>query len=363
MGFPMSDNSPSYFLTVTFYVLHMFRMTVFFVIAGFFAHLSLHRKGPANFLKDRFRRIALPMVIAYIVSLILIIPSFVWAAWKLWGPEFETYLNASQATANANGEPELMHFWFLYYLMLFYLLTVAGSRLLHRLDRNDVVMTFVTDFFYRLCRSQIYIPVLTLLSALVLLNRENLNFWAGIPTPSIAFWNEAPAFFIYGLAFCTGWICNRERGCFQTFQKYWVVYLVIAITMTVISYLQLNPVPFVAVETTLTVKLKFVLSYSLASWCWIFALIGAGMKYFDRESARIRYIADASYWIYIAHIPLLFFLQTALMDVNLHWIIKFPLILLIATPVLFWTYEHWVRYTFIGNTLNGPRQRKTESAQ
>jgi peptidoglycan/LPS O-acetylase OafA/YrhL len=109
-------------------------------------------------------------------------------------------------------------------------------------------------------------------------------------------------------------------------------------------------------------KLLFAFCYSLASWCWILGLVGAGMKFFDKENATRRYVADASYWVYIAHIPVLFFLQTAFMEVPLHWAIKFPLILAIATPILFWTYDKWVRYTFIGNVLNGPRQRPEQQA-
>ena len=79
-GFPISDNSKSMTLTYMFYVLHMFRMAVFFLIAGFFAHLSLSRKGYCGFLKDRLKRIALPMISAWIISLVLIIPIALWAA-------------------------------------------------------------------------------------------------------------------------------------------------------------------------------------------------------------------------------------------------------------------------------------------
>lgn len=39
----VTDTSSSSTLTIAFYVLHMFRMATFFLIAGFFAHLSFHR--------------------------------------------------------------------------------------------------------------------------------------------------------------------------------------------------------------------------------------------------------------------------------------------------------------------------------
>jgi len=118
VGFPVSDNSKSMTLTYMFYVLHMFRMTVFFLIAGFFAHLSLTRKGYPVFLKDRFKRIAIPMICAWLVSLILMIPVVLWAASKIFGPDSSQILQSAQQAAPA--QPLLLQFWFLYYLLWFY---------------------------------------------------------------------------------------------------------------------------------------------------------------------------------------------------------------------------------------------------
>ena len=39
---PLLDRSTSVPLALTFYVIHIFRMTAFFVIAGFFARLLVH---------------------------------------------------------------------------------------------------------------------------------------------------------------------------------------------------------------------------------------------------------------------------------------------------------------------------------
>ncbi len=66
-----------------------------------------------------------------------------------------------------------------------------------------------------------------------------------------------------------------------------------------------------------------------------------------------RYLADASYWLYLAHVPIVFGLQAALMHVPLHWAIKFPLILAITMTVLLTSYHYLVRPTLIGEILNG----------
>ena len=63
MFIPVQDPSQSTTLAVTFYVIHVFRMSLFFLLAGFFAHLVLHRRGTRAFAKDRAKRILVPMIV------------------------------------------------------------------------------------------------------------------------------------------------------------------------------------------------------------------------------------------------------------------------------------------------------------
>ena len=42
-GFPIPDRTSSLALAVVYYVIHMFRMTTFFVVAGFFGHVLQRR--------------------------------------------------------------------------------------------------------------------------------------------------------------------------------------------------------------------------------------------------------------------------------------------------------------------------------
>jgi ABC-type multidrug transport system ATPase subunit len=96
-------------------------------------------------------------------------------------------------------------------------------------------------------------------------------------------------------------------------------------------------------------------------WCWTFAVLGIGLRFFAGASAVRRYLADASYWIYLAHLPVVFWLQFAVKDLPWHWSVKFALIMTVALAVLFASYHFLVRYTLIGETLNGPRQRRSRS--
>ena len=123
----VKDAAESVELSVVFYVLHIFRMTVFFLLAGFFGRLLFQRRGTGGFIKDRLKRIALPLVSFWPIVLTGIIACLIWAAIQA---------NGGQVPANSPPPPPitvetfpLTHLWFLYLLLIFY----AGALLLRGL--------------------------------------------------------------------------------------------------------------------------------------------------------------------------------------------------------------------------------------
>ena len=67
------------------------------------------------------------------------------------------------------------------------------------------------------------------------------------------------------------------------------------------------------------------LVFGVAVWGWVFGLTGAALRFLSNYSATRRYIADASYWIYIAHLPVVAALQVWVGHWTLHWGVKYPL--------------------------------------
>ena len=65
----------------------------------------------------------------------------------------------------------------------------------------------------------------------------------------------------------------------------------------------------------------------MATWTWTFACIGAALRFCSSASPVRRYLADASYWVYLAHLPVVFFLQALVGQQPWHWALKFPLVL------------------------------------
>jgi ABC-type multidrug transport system ATPase subunit len=93
--------------------------------------------------------------------------------------------------------------------------------------------------------------------------------------------------------------------------------------------------------------------FGVAVWGWVFGLTGAALRFLSNFSATRRYIADASYWIYLAHLPVVAALQVWVGHWPLHWSVKYPLILVASFAVLFLSYHYFIRPTFLGKLLNG----------
>jgi peptidoglycan/LPS O-acetylase OafA/YrhL len=84
-------------------------------------------------------------------------------------------------------------------------------------------------------------------------------------------------------------------------------------------------------------------------------LIGLFLKFASRPSPLGRYLSDASYWIYIMHMPVVVLLQVAMMPVPVPALAKIPIVLGLASVVLVVSYDFMVRPTWIGALLNGRR--------
>jgi peptidoglycan/LPS O-acetylase OafA/YrhL len=92
-------------------------------------------------------------------------------------------------------------------------------------------------------------------------------------------------------------------------------------------------------------------------WMMSAAMMGLFRRWVGQERAWVRYLSDASYWMYLAHLPLVLAAQLWVRDWPLPSGVKFTLICGGVFAVLLLSYEHLVRYTWIGALLNGRKVR------
>ena len=97
----------------------------------------------------------------------------------------------------------------------------------------------------------------------------------------------------------------------------------------------------------------------LYAWGMCFGLMGLFRVLLPKERRGIRYLSDSSYWLYLAHLPLVIVAQMIVRDWNLASGVKFLMILVVVTALLLLSYQLFIRYTPIGTMLNGKKIRPT----
>lgn len=98
-----------------------------------------------------------------------------------------------------------------------------------------------------------------------------------------------------------------------------------------------------------------VLLQAAYAWLMTFGMIGLFRTLHSTESRAMRYVSDSSYWLYLAHLPLIIVAQFVVRNVALPSLFKFTIVCVTVSVFLLGCYQLFVRYTLIGSILNGPR--------
>jgi glucan biosynthesis protein C len=342
---PISDTQKSAPLGLLSFVIHVFRMSVFFLVAGLLAHMLYHRIGLRAFCRNRALRILVPLAGGWVVCYLLIIGVVLWALARAHGGQIPDPLPRAMTEAG----PNLLHLWFLYLLLWLYAITLAGRFAWRALDTQGRLAA-LADRALRAMLSRIAGPVLLALPIAIALGLDaDWQVLFGVPTPGYTVVPPAVPLFIYSFVFAIGWLLDRQRELLAGLARRWPAHFAIGLVGAGLA---------LHFADAASLKHVLALSYALALVYWTLAFIGAGVRYFSREKPLVRYLSDASYWMYLAHLPVVLALQTALMLADWHWAIKYLLINVAAFAILLISYRYAVRPTWVGLVLNGRRRSR-----
>ena len=351
----VTTEPPSAVVAGLWYTIHLFRMPLFFLIAGFFGRMLLERRGTGGFIEDRSRRILLPLVVG--VPTIMLITGVAYVLGALVAGQDLHSLRPPPAPAAHHGliaSINLIHLWFLYYLALFYALALLVRLALEAFDHGGRLHTAI-DAGVRFLMRGAWGPLLLALPGIAYYSRlEGWSVWGGLPAP-FSLIPDVGALLGYGVFFGFGWLLHRQQSVVLSLQKSWPMYGVLALVAWTVCRLLVGSAPHWGPFLARWALVAYTTAYVAGSWCVSFGLIGMAIRFLSGYSPVRRYLADSSYWIYLMHIPVLFFFSQALHPLHWHWSLKYPLTIAGAMTVLLLSYHFLVRFTFIGATLNGRR--------
>ena len=323
-----------------FSAIHFFRMPIFFMVAGFFAALLFYERSAQTMLKNRLQRIVYPFLVFVMLLWLMNALSlgFAFGEFKAAGFPISDEYGPRPFHWTQLFPKVTMHLWFLYYLIW-----LSGlGWLLGKLTQAapSFFQKFNSKFSNLLQHSllKLLIPILLTFCMLCLIDQD----W--IITP-ISWIPNIKALAFYAIFYFFGWFLYQSRTQLPTFQQH-------AWLLTLLAF-GLVAVQFIGIEFPLLSR--FI--NAILAWCFVYGITGLFFRFFSQPSNSMRYISDASYWIYLIHLPLTILLPTLLIGWTIPALFKFLIVVIAASMICLVTYHYGVRGTFIGQFLNGRRYR------
>jgi len=356
MGWAVQDVSTSPLVAKFMTISHSFRMETFFLLAGFFSHLTFHRKGATDFVRSRLLRVVVPFVFGWFLLRPLLVSGWIMGSASLRG-DVDVWAGLRGGFQSLSTLPAGIftgsHLWFLYYLAMITalalilrgLVAATGSWHVNILRRADVVVAW-------LAQSPLSVLALAVPTAATL---WFMRFW-GMDTPDQSLRPHFPALIIYGGFFGLGWMLDRQRELISRLARLtpgrWLAAGFGITAILLLGDIERDP----AHPRHVAAHVAFALGYAVTMWSLVLLTIGVFQKLCSRPNAWVRYVADSSYWMYLIHLPVVIWLQVAVAELPLHWSLKLAFISTATIALALLTYDLFVRSTFIGWVLNGRRR-------
>ena len=326
--FPTADRQTSALIDGLVWFSHLFRMPLFFLIAGFFTALLVQRRGLGGMFRNRLFRVMLPFLLFWPLVHLCLSASTLHAVDTAEHPS--PLLALIRQFQQQDGLPPMppgtSHLWFLYYLMYFYVLVWAAR--VFGVERWAARMAQV--------RPALLLTLMPLAIALPL---------ATVSAPHPAPESLLPQFWAlgyFGAFFVLGY---GLQGQIERMDA-WRVHLRKLLAASIACYALWLSLVVTQVDGDIlhgTIQLlQAGLAGAISVWMTLSCLL-VGRALLNRRSRWLGYLSQTSYWVYLVHLPVLFAIQYRLMDAELHWTGKLAIAVVATFGLSLAGYEVLVR--------------------
>lgn len=315
----VSDASPVPLLLTVTGVLHAFRMQLFFALSGFFSHLVFESRGAGAYFVDRSRRLLVPFVFALPLVVVLdVLLRRQALALGLMSPEYGP-------GARVHLSP--VHLWFLVYLWSFCALAVA-------LPAWGAPSRLVERALTRFPPALLLLAVPTSLG--LLLHPEN--------QPQAHLWPLPFEAFHYGLFFAFGWWLWPAREALPALTRHgaWLTLAGLALALFVFS----GPLQWQRVGHVLA---------GVVAWAMTLGALGLAFAVPSKPRPWLRFLVEASYWVYLVHYPVVLGLQLLFVQLPLPGAVEYLATVALTLAFALLTFVLFVRRTALGPWLGVKR--------
>lgn len=296
---------------------HTWHMPLFFAISGFLAASALTRSTAAQQVRSRFRRLGLPLAVG-MLTVVPLANFLVIGAAALW-PRKEVLPPKRELDLANVFSPTPRHLWFIAYLLM---ISVVAIGVWLAIQRAPAVGAALNRGFRKMMRSWWAVPVLASISAAILITKTG---WVAGGTASNSLIPTPTLFAYYSFFFVFGWLLSGQSNLVEELKRGAWLRLAAGVLIAVPAFLLFYDngdftgnvgTPGVLAESD-ELRLYGLFAVGLVCWLTLFGIWGVLARYVRNESPALRYLADASFWIYLVHIPFLVALQSSLAETEL----------------------------------------------
>ncbi len=332
-------NSTNAIYDLMVWIIHVFRMPIFFAVSGFFSALLFYERSSKKMIQNRLKRVVYP----FLLFLFLLWP-FIAFAWVFTGAAINGDEVALSTTFKVMTNPQVyipqntFHLWFLNYLIYFVAFSWAVAIIMKKLVKLSRIVKKIFELFFRYT---IVTPVIfTSFSFLLfyLLDVEDID-------NNTFFIPDWKSWLLYLQFYLWGWLLFKSKELLSKLNSFDYLFLILGI-----SVFALNAIFYDSIS-----HMQYMVINAFMKWLFVFGIMGMFMRFFSSSNAKMRYLSDSSYWVYLIHLPLTAFIPGLMINLNMPAHIKFLIVLLATSIICLLTYHYLVRSTFIGKFLNGKK--------
>jgi len=347
----IQDRSAHPAVDVFVWICHTFRMPVFFLLAGFFARLVYEKIGTAGFVRHRAKRLVLPFIVGLPPMFVLIYLLWRWG-WSMSAPRPMEVLGMETPSLDLDKiRPSPGHLWFLYYLIMLQAVAVVVV-VAERRVRLDGAKRAVDAVVRALVKTRLVAVVMAIPTA------ATLWFMKTPAADTPVFFAPEPRILAYYAVFMGfGWMLHRRTDLIEEFGRRLWVPAALALAAIVPLGRMMERVMVQGMPATPAERAGMVYLGALFGWSLVLLFLGTFVRWGSRPRPWVAYLSDASYWCYLVHLPLVVALQILVATLAWPGPVKYAMVMAVTIAVCLGTYRLFVRYTAIGATLNGPREK------
>jgi glucan biosynthesis protein C len=305
-------------VAVTF--VHQWHMPLFFFLAGAASWYSLQRRSAGEYVRERLRRLLVPLLIGILV----LVPPQVYLqerqagrAGRAGGSFLAFYPQFFDGVRPA-GHFEWAHLWFLAYLLV---ISIACLPLLLKLRQGSADTDGPAVPMARQGLAALAALALPLMAVEALLRPHWIGFqnlyddWANLALYLL--------YFLYGFLFC------QRRALWGAIEQHrGLLWAWAAVAMAVLLSLQISQqVPERAYSGP---YMAYQLLRGLNSWCWVLGLLALARRWRHVDHPLLRYGNRLGFSVYLFHQPVIVVTAFLVVPLPLAVAAKFGLISLVS---------------------------------